>query len=119
MQSNVMIVDIVAKYIVKHRGKFLRPTLVLLASRICGKPTKNTYVAAAIVELLHVATLVHDDVVDDSDLRHGILSIKGKWKNKIAVLMGDYLLSKSLIGATQTDSLDIIHILANAAKAFK
>jgi octaprenyl-diphosphate synthase len=116
MRSNVTVVDLVAKYLVKHKGKFLRPILVLLASRVCGKPSKNTYIASAVVELLHVATLVHDDVVDDADTRHGFPSIKAKWKNKIAVLMGDYLLSKSLIGATLTNDLAVIHLLADAAK---
>ena len=116
MRSNVTVVDLVAKYLVKHKGKFLRPILVLLAARVCGKPSKNTYIASAVVELLHVATLVHDDVVDDADTRHGFPSIKAKWKNKIAVLMGDYLLSKSLIGATLTNDLDVIHVLADAAK---
>lgn len=116
MQSNISIVDTVAKYMVKHKGKNLRPLLVLMSAKLCGKVNENTYTAAAVVELLHSATLVHDDVIDDSDLRRGFPSVKAKWKNKIAVLMGDYLLSKSLIGASESGDIQMIQILSNAAK---
>jgi octaprenyl-diphosphate synthase len=116
MQSNVPLIDTVAKYMMKSKGKNLRPLLVLMSSKLCGELTPHSYVAASVVELLHSATLVHDDVVDDSDLRRGFPSIKAKWKNKVAVLMGDYLLSKSLIGASETDNIDVIRILSNAAK---
>lgn len=116
MQSNVPLIDTVAKYMMKSKGKNLRPLLVLMSSKLCGELKPESYVAASVVELLHSATLVHDDVVDDSDLRRGFPSIKAKWKNKIAVLMGDYLLSKSLIGAAETDNIDVIRILSTAAK---
>lgn len=116
MTSNVPLIDAVAKYMVKHKGKNLRPMLVLMTSKLCGTPTDHTYTAAAVVELLHSATLIHDDVIDDSDLRRGFPSIKAKWKNKIAILMGDYLLSKSLIGASDTENIDVIRILSNSAK---
>lgn len=116
MRSNIPLVDTIAKYLVKYKGKQLRPLLVVMTARLCGKPTEHTYTAAAVVELLHVASLVHDDVIDNSETRRGFASIKSKWTNKIAVLMGDYLLSKSLIGATKTDQLEVMRILATAAK---
>jgi len=96
MSSNVNLIDTVMKYIVKHKGKNLRPLLVLMSAKLVGLPTKNTYIVASIVEMLHSATLVHDDVVDDADLRRGFPSINAVWKNKVAVLIGDYLLSKCL-----------------------
>lgn len=116
MASNVRLVDQVAKYIVKHKGKGLRPLLVLLSGLIVGKPNQNTYIVASVIELLHTATLVHDDVVDDANVRRGFPSINAVWKNKIAVLMGDYLLSKSLIAATETGSLEIMNILSDTSK---
>jgi len=116
MTSNVRLIDIIAKYIVKHRGKGLRPLLVIMSAKLVGTPQHNTYVVASIVELLHTATLVHDDVVDNADVRRGFPSINALWKNKIAVLMGDYLLSKCLINATMTGSLKIMHILADTSR---
>ena len=116
MSSNIPLINTIAKYLVKHKGKQLRPLIVLVCGRLCGKPTEHTYTAAAVIELLHVASLVHDDIIDNSDTRRGFLSIKSKWTNKIAVLMGDYLLSKSLLGAIETDNLRVMKILSNAAK---
>jgi octaprenyl-diphosphate synthase len=116
MQSNIPLVDVIAKYLVKTKGKQFRPLLVVMTARLCGNPTEATYISAAIIELLHVASLVHDDVVDNADSRRGFSSIKAKWTNKVAVLMGDYLLSKSLLGAIKTDGLEIMKTIANAAK---
>ena len=114
--SNVGIIDKIVKYIVRFKGKNLRPLLVLISANMLGKPTDNTYVIASVVELLHIATLIHDDVVDNSEVRRSFPSINAVWKNKISVLMGDYLLSKSLIGASQTGNLRVIEILADTSK---
>ncbi len=116
MRSDVKLVDQVAKYIVKHKGKQFRPALVLVAARAVGEVQTATYTTAAVVELLHTASLVHDDVLDDSELRRGFRTIHKIWKNKIAILMGDYLLSKSLIAATETGSLEIMNTIATVAK---
>ena len=97
LESDVKIITTVAKYIIKRRGKRFRPILTLLSAHLCGKPTKNTYRAAAVMELLHIATLIHDDIVDDAEYRRGFPAINRVWKNKVALLMGDYVLSKSLI----------------------
>ena len=116
MASNVRIVDEVAKYLVRHKGKQLRPMLVITSARTLADPGEKTYLAAVVVELLHTATLVHDDVVDESEIRRGFPTINAVWKNKIAVLMGDYLLSKSLIIATEIGHLELMNIIANVAK---
>ncbi len=97
MRSNVLLVDTIARYIVKQKGKRIRPILVFLAAKACGQITESTYRGATLVEILHTATLVHDDVVDDADTRRGLASINAVWKNKVAVLMGDYLLSTGLM----------------------
>jgi len=116
LSSNVFLIDNISKYIVKHKGKGLRPLLVLLSARLLGEPNKNTYTVASIVELLHTATLIHDDVVDNAEERRNFPSINAVWKNKISVLMGDYLLAKSLISATDTGELDIMYVLADTSK---
>jgi len=116
MRSDVKLVDQIAKYIVKHKGKQFRPSLLMVSARSAGKPQQATYITAAVVELLHTATLVHDDVVDDSELRRGFPTIHKVWKNKIAILMGDYLLAKSLIAATEAQSLEIMNTVATVAK---
>lgn len=115
MTSNVKLVDTVVKYVVKHRGKGLRPLLVIMAAKLAGKPVENTYIIASTVELLHTASLVHDDVVDNADIRRGFPSINAVWKNKISVLMGDYLLSKCLINATKTGDIKTMQILADVS----
>jgi octaprenyl-diphosphate synthase len=116
LSSNVFLIDNISKYIVKHKGKGLRPLLVLLSARLLGRPNKNTYAVASIVELLHTATLIHDDVVDNAEERRNFPSINAVWKNKISVLMGDYLLAKSLISATSTGELSIMYVLAETSK---
>src|ERR1700752_4894917 len=93
MKSKVAFVDMIARYIVKQKGKKIRPTLVLLTAKACGDINDSTYRGASLVEILHTATLIHDDVVDDADTRRGLASINAVWKNKIAVLMGDYMLA--------------------------
>jgi octaprenyl-diphosphate synthase len=97
MRSNVSLVDTIARYIVKQKGKRIRPIVVFLCAKACGSINESTYRGATLVEILHTATLVHDDVVDDADTRRGLASINAVWKNKVAVLMGDYLLSTGLM----------------------
>ncbi|MEZ4762141.1 MAG: polyprenyl synthetase family protein [Calditrichia bacterium] len=116
MRSDIKLVDEVAKYVVKHKGKQFRPALVLVSARAVAPATESTYATAAVVELLHTASLVHDDVLDEAELRRGIATIHKIWKNKVAILMGDYLLSKSLIAATDTGSLEIMNTVATVAK---
>ena len=116
MTSDFAIFDKIAKYIVKHKGKGLRPLLVLMSARLSGTVNDTTYTLASVVELLHTASLVHDDVVDDASVRRGFPSINAMWKNKISVLMGDYLLAKSLIGATESGKLEYMNVLANTSR---
>ena len=101
MKSSVPLLDTITHYIVKRKGKQMRPMFVFLSAKICGGFNDSTYRAATLIELLHTATLVHDDVVDDSNLRRGFFSINALWKNKIAVLVGDYLLSRGLLLSVQ------------------
>jgi octaprenyl-diphosphate synthase len=96
MQSSVPLLDRITHYIVKRKGKQMRPMFVFFSANVCGGITESTYRAASLVELLHTATLVHDDVVDNSFERRGFFSVNALWKNKIAVLVGDYLLAKGL-----------------------
>jgi octaprenyl-diphosphate synthase len=96
MQSSVPLLDRITHYIVKRKGKQMRPMFVFFSANVCGGITDSTYRAASLVELLHTATLVHDDVVDNSFERRGFFSVNALWKNKIAVLVGDYLLAKGL-----------------------
>lgn len=116
LKSDVAIIDNIAKYIVRHKGKGLRPLLVILSSKLAGEPNKNTYIVATLIEILHTATLVHDDVVDNSSIRRNFPAINAIWKNKVSVLMGDYLLAKSLISATETGSMEIMNLLAETSK---
>ena len=97
MKSNVDLLDTIMTYIVKRKGKQVRPMFVFYCAKLFNNVTEATFRGASLVELLHTATLVHDDVVDDSDERRGFFSINALWKNKIAVLFGDYLLSKGLL----------------------
>lgn len=108
--------DRIMKYIIKRKGKQIRPMFVFLSAKLHGEVNDSTYRAAALVELLHTATLVHDDVVDESMERRGFFSINALWKNKIAVLVGDYLLSKGLLLSTQHQEFKQLHILSQAVK---
>lgn len=116
VKSQVPLLDRIMKYIIKRKGKQLRPMFVFLSARLFGPVNESTYRAAALVELLHTATLVHDDVVDDSLERRGFFSINALWKNKIAVLVGDYLLSKGLLLSTNTGEFRHLEILSEAVK---
>jgi len=116
VKSNTALLDSIMKYIIKRKGKQLRPMFVFLSAKLHGEINEKTYRAAALVELLHTATLVHDDVVDESFERRGFFSINAVWKNKIAVLVGDYLLSKGLLLATSNEDFKHLHILSDAVK---
>ncbi|MEI6311486.1 MAG: polyprenyl synthetase family protein [Bacteroidota bacterium] len=116
MKSNVVLLDTIMNYIVQRKGKQIRPMFVFLTARLCGDVTQATYDAASLVELLHTATLVHDDVVDESYQRRGFLSINAVWKNKIAVLVGDYLLSKGLLLSVENGRFSMLQIVSNAVK---
>ncbi len=116
MKSRVMLLDKVMKYLVKRKGKQMRPMFVLLGANLAGGITPSTYRGAALIELLHTATLVHDDVVDDSDERRGFFSINALWKNKISVLIGDFLLSKGLLMSLEHDDFQLLKITSNAVK---
>ncbi|HSN60194.1 MAG TPA: polyprenyl synthetase family protein, partial [Ferruginibacter sp.] len=116
VKSNTALLDSIMKYIIKRKGKQLRPMFVFLSAKLHGEINEKTYRAAALVELLHTATLVHDDVVDESFERRGFFSINAVWKNKIAVLVGDYLLSKGLLLATSNEDFKHLHILSDAVR---
>ncbi len=116
VKSNTPLLDRIMKYIIKRKGKQLRPMFVFLSAKLHGPVNESTYRAAALVELLHTATLVHDDVVDESLERRGFFSINALWKNKIAVLVGDYLLSKGLLLSTSAGDIKHLHILSDAVK---
>lgn len=116
MRSNVALLDKVNYYIYQRKGKQVRPMFIFLAAKMCGEVTDATYVGASLVELLHTATLVHDDVVDDAYERRGFFSINALWKNKIAVLVGDYFLSKGLLLALDTKNYNLLHITSTAVK---
>ncbi len=116
VRSNTPLLDRIMKYIIKRKGKQLRPMFVFLSARLGGEINESTYRAAALVELLHTATLVHDDVVDESMERRGFFSINAIWKNKIAVLVGDYLLSKGLLLSTSNNDFIHLQILSDAVK---
>lgn len=116
MRSKVSLVDKIMHYIVKRKGKQMRPMFVFLSAGVCGKINESTYTAASLIELLHTATLVHDDVVDDALQRRGFFSINAVWKNKIAVLVGDYLLSRGLLIAVQNKEFKLLEIVSNAVR---
>ena len=116
MRSHVSLLDKVNYYIYQRKGKQVRPMFIFLAAKMCGEVTEATYIGASLVELLHTATLVHDDVVDDSYERRGFFSVNALWKNKIAVLVGDYFLSKGLLLALDTRNYNLLHITSTAVK---
>ncbi len=116
MQSSVPLLNVITRYIIKRKGKQIRPMFVFLSAKICGEINDSTYRAASLIELLHTATLVHDDVVDDSNERRGFFSINALWKNKIAVLIGDFLLSKGLLLAVENNDFQLLKIVSEAVK---
>lgn len=116
MKSRVPLLDNIMHYIVKRKGKQMRPMFVFLSAGMTGSINDSTYRAASLIELLHTATLVHDDVVDDSTLRRGFFSINALWKNKIAVLVGDYLLSRGLLLSVKNQDYHLLEIVSNAVR---
>jgi octaprenyl-diphosphate synthase len=116
MKTRVMLLDRIMTYIVKRKGKQLRPMFVFLTAKVFGQVNESTYRGASLIELLHTATLVHDDVVDDSNYRRGFFSVNALWKNKIAVLVGDFLLSKGLLLSLENDDFVLLKIVSNAVK---
>lgn len=116
MKSKVGIVDLVTRYILRQKGKKIRPLLVLLSSKIAGGVNDRSYRGAVLVELLHTATLIHDDVVDNADKRRGVWSINALFKNKVSVLMGDYLLSKGLMIAVDAKDFDFLGVITDAVR---
>ena len=116
MRSDVGLLDKVTRYVLKQKGKRIRPLLVLLSAKCCGHISETSYRAAALVEILHTATLVHDDVVDEADQRRGVFSVNALWKNKISVLMGDFLLSQGLLLSLEHNDYDVLHALSDAIR---
>jgi octaprenyl-diphosphate synthase len=117
MQSKVPLLDKITHYIIKRKGKQMRPMFVFLTAKMLGEINEDTYNSASLVELLHTATLVHDDVVDDANERRGFFSINALWKNKIAVLVGDYLLSKVLLLSIENQKYRSLEIVARAVRS--
>lgn len=117
METKVPLLNKITYFLIKRKGKQMRPLFVLLSAKMLGEINENTYRAASLIELMHTATLVHDDVVDDAHRRRGFFSINALWKNKIAVLVGDYLLSRSLILAIDNNDFDQLRNLSAAVKA--
>ncbi|HNW76522.1 MAG TPA: polyprenyl synthetase family protein [Bacteroidales bacterium] len=116
MKSSVPLLDTITRYIIRRKGKQIRPVFVFLTAGLHGGVTESTYTAASLIELLHTATLVHDDVVDESNLRRGFFSLNALWKNKIAVLVGDFLLSRGLLTALDNNEPGLLKIVSNAVK---
>jgi len=116
MKTKVFLLDKIMNYIVKRKGKQMRPMFVFLSAGATGGITDSTYRGASLIELLHTATLVHDDVVDDSHFRRGFFSINALWKNKIAVLVGDYLLSKGLLLSLDHDEFELLKIVSQSVR---
>ena len=116
MKSKVFLIDKVTNYIVKRKGKQMRPMFVFLTAGVVGQISERSYRGASLIELLHTASLVHDDVVDDSNMRRGYFSINALWKNKIAVLVGDYLLSRGLLLSIDNGDFDLLKIVSEAVR---
>ena len=116
MSSKVALLNRITHYIVNRKGKQMRPMFIFLTAKMLGNTNKRTFRAASVIELIHTATLVHDDVVDDSNKRRGFFSINALWKNKIAVLVGDYLLSKGLLLCIDNKDFDLLEIISTAVR---
>lgn len=116
MQTRVMLLDKIMNYIVKRKGKQMRPMFIFLSAGTCGKITESTFRAASLIELLHTASLVHDDVVDDANYRRGFFSVNALWKNKIAVLVGDFLLTRALMLSVENKEFDLLSIGTESVK---
>lgn len=116
MGSDIKLLDLITNYIVRRKGKQLRPMLVFLSAGACGQINHSTYVAAGMIELLHTATLVHDDVVDEAYERRGFFSINALWRSKVAVLVGDFILSRGLLVAIENDQVEMLRMISSAVK---
>jgi len=116
MRSSVPLLDRITAYLVKRKGKQIRPLFVFLTAEIAGGVNETTYRAASLIELLHTATLIHDDVVDDSNERRGFFSLNALWKNKVSVLVGDFLLSKGLLLALDNNDFELLRIVSDATR---
>ena len=116
LRSEVGLINILAKYMIMRKGKHIRPLIMIYSSHVCGGPTEDSYRAAAMIEMLHIATLIHDDVVDEASLRSGWATLHKKWKNKLSVLMGDYILSKSLINMIKLRNFNVLELLSETAE---
>ncbi len=116
-RSNVALLDLILRYVVRQKGKQLRPSLVFLMAKAHGEVGPRSYRGATLVELMHTATLVHDDVVDESAVRRSMFSINALWKNKIAVLVGDYMLSRVLLRAVESGDYDLLRMVSTAVRA--
>ena len=116
LKSEVRLINSISKYMIRNKGKNIRPILTILSARLCGEPTLNSYKAAAMMELLHVATLIHDDVVDEATLRRGKPSVNRVWKNKLSVLMGDFILSKALINMIGLKDFEALEQISSTAE---
>lgn len=116
IRTDVFILDKVLRYLLRQKGKEIRPTLVFMSARLFGAVNKRSYIAGTMIELLHTATLIHDDVVDEANVRRGFLSINKVWKNKASVLLGDFLLSKGLLIALDHDEFRLLKVLSKAVE---
>ncbi|MEO6901797.1 MAG: polyprenyl synthetase family protein [Bacteroidia bacterium] len=116
MRSTIPLLDKITQYIIKRKGKQLRPMFVFLSAKLCGEMNESTYRAASLIELLHTASLVHDDVVDDSNIRRGFFSVNALWKNKIAVLVGDFLLSSGMLLAVENKDYELLGLVSTAVR---
>lgn len=117
MKSNIPLLKIILNYILRRKGKQMRPLLVFLTAKLNGTISESSYVAATLIELLHTASLVHDDVVDDAHERRGAFSVNALWNSKIAVLVGDYMLSKGLLVSIEKNSYDMLELVSDAVKS--
>lgn len=116
LKSKVSLLDTIMRFVIKRKGKQVRPLFIFLSAKICGEINDSTYHAASLVEMLHTATLIHDDVVDDSMQRRGFFSLNALWGNKIAVLIGDYMLSKGLLLSLKNGAYQLLHICSDAIR---
>jgi len=116
MKTRVLLLNKIMGYIVKRKGKQMRPMFVFLSAGLCGKINESTFRGASLIELLHTATLVHDDVVDEANYRRGFFSVNALWKNKIAVLVGDFLLSRGLILSVENKDFNLLSIVTDAVR---
>ena len=116
LSSDVRMLNLILRYVMRSKGKQMRPTLVLLSAKMVGEVSEATYRAATLIELMHTATLIHDDVIDNADTRRGFLTLHKIWKSKLAVLIGDYLLSRGLLLAVNEDDFNTLRIVSTAVK---